>query len=71
MGHRVANEPYHLAIIKTQLTRKLPTLCPIIEDELSATLGEMFSLQNDEWKPVVALQANRHVPTRTQKKVHL
>ncbi|KAI6111835.1 cytochrome P450 [Pisolithus croceorrhizus] len=64
MGHRVANEPYHLAIIKTQLTRKLPTLCPIIEDELSATLGEMFSLQNDEWKPVVALQANRHVGAR-------
>ncbi|KAI6014537.1 hypothetical protein PISMIDRAFT_6834 [Pisolithus microcarpus 441] len=64
MGHRVANEPYHLGIIKTQLTRKLPNLCPIIEDEVSASLDDMFSLQNDEWKPVVALQASRDVVSR-------
>lgn len=47
MGRRVANEPYHLGIIKTQLSRKLPTLCAVIEDEVSVTLSEIFSSQND------------------------
>ncbi|KAI6126998.1 cytochrome P450 [Pisolithus sp. B1] len=69
MGHRVANEPYHLAIIKTQLTRKLPTLCPIIEDEVSVTLSEMFSSQDDEWKAVVALQAIQEVISRTMNRI--
>ncbi|KIO01909.1 hypothetical protein M404DRAFT_28164 [Pisolithus tinctorius Marx 270] len=59
MGHRVANEPYHFVVIKTQLNRKLSSLCPIVEDEISVALSEVFSSQ--EWKPVVALEAIQKV----------
>ncbi|KAI6014535.1 cytochrome P450 [Pisolithus microcarpus] len=69
MGRRVANEPYHLGIIKTQLSRKLPTLCPVIEDEVSVTLSEIFSSQNDEWKSVVAMQAVQKVVSRAMNRI--
>ncbi|KAI6024243.1 cytochrome P450 [Pisolithus marmoratus] len=69
MGHRVANEPYHFAIIKTQLNRKLLTLYPIIEDEVSVALGEIFSSQDDEWKPVVVLEATRKVVSRASNRI--
>ncbi|KAI6144930.1 cytochrome P450 [Pisolithus tinctorius] len=61
MGHRVANEPYHFVVIKTQLNRKLSSLCPIVEDEISVALSEVFSSQGNEWKPVVALEAIQKV----------
>ncbi|KAI6126997.1 cytochrome P450 [Pisolithus sp. B1] len=51
MGHRVAKEPYHLGIIKTQLSRKLPTLCPVIDNEVSVALSEMFSSQDNGRNP--------------------
>ncbi|KAI6014568.1 hypothetical protein PISMIDRAFT_6861 [Pisolithus microcarpus 441] len=69
MGHRVANDPYHFAIIKMQLNRKLATLCPIIEDEISATLSEMFSSQDDEWRPVVVLTTIRKVVSRAGNRI--
>ncbi|KAI6165104.1 cytochrome P450 [Pisolithus thermaeus] len=69
MGQQVANNPYHFSIIKTQLNRKLATLCPIIEDEISVTLSEMFSSQGDGWKPVVALTAIRKVVARASNRI--
>ncbi|KAI6165103.1 cytochrome P450 [Pisolithus thermaeus] len=69
MGHRVAKEPYHLGIIKTQLSRKLPTLCPVIENEVSVTLSELFSSQDTEWKPVVAMQAVQKVVSRAMNRI--
>ncbi|KAI6111837.1 cytochrome P450 [Pisolithus croceorrhizus] len=69
MGHRVAKEPYHLGIIKTQLSRKLPTLCPVIDNEVSVALSEMFSSQDNEWKPVVAMQAVQQVVSRAMNRI--
>jgi cytochrome P450 len=54
MGHSIATNPYHVPIIKGQLTRSLPALYHEIQDEVQVALTDYLKPDGEdtEWKAV-------------------
>ncbi|KAF8844183.1 cytochrome P450 [Paxillus ammoniavirescens] len=69
MGHDIHHNPYHVAIIRSQLTRNLATLYPDIRDEIVTAFEDTLDLRGNEWKSVPALQAVQQVVGRTSNRI--
>ncbi|KIJ05875.1 hypothetical protein PAXINDRAFT_92824, partial [Paxillus involutus ATCC 200175] len=69
LGHDVHHNPYHVAIIRSQLTRNLGNLFPDIRDEIVIAFEETLDLQANEWKSVPAFQTVQEVVCRTTNRV--
>ncbi|KAF9244079.1 cytochrome P450 [Melanogaster broomeanus] len=73
MGHDIHYKPYHIQIIRSQLTRSLGVLYPDIRDEVVTAFEEILDLEGNgdqefisaEWKSVVALGTIEKVVCRT------
>ncbi|KIK81320.1 hypothetical protein PAXRUDRAFT_15298 [Paxillus rubicundulus Ve08.2h10] len=69
LGHDVHYNPYHVAIIRSQLTRNLEILFPNIRDEVVTAFGEILDLPGNEWKSVPAFQTVQEVVCRTTNRI--
>ncbi|KAF8844225.1 cytochrome P450 [Paxillus ammoniavirescens] len=69
LGHDVHHNPYHVATIRSQLTRNLGILFPDIRDEIVTAFEESLDLQGNEWKSVPAFQTIQEVVCRTTNRV--
>jgi len=65
LGPNVHRNPYHIQVIRLQLTRNLGALYPILRDEIVTAFEEILDLKENEWKSVPALDVIRKVISRT------
>ncbi|KAJ3478574.1 hypothetical protein NLI96_g9659 [Meripilus lineatus] len=68
MGTAISNNPYHVPIIRSQLTRNLSTLFSDIRDELSTAFKD-FIPPTDEWTKVTALPTVMQIVCRTSNRI--
>ncbi|KAF9225200.1 cytochrome P450 [Gyrodon lividus] len=69
MGQQIDANPYHVRIIRSQLTRNLGILSPDIRDEIVTAFEEILDLRGNEWKSVPALQTIQNVVCRTSNRI--
>ncbi|KIK80434.1 hypothetical protein PAXRUDRAFT_833529 [Paxillus rubicundulus Ve08.2h10] len=69
LGHDVHHNPYHAAIIRSQLTGNLGILYPDIRHEIVTAFEEILDLRGNEWKSVPAFQTVREVISRTTNRI--
>ncbi|KAF9235149.1 cytochrome P450 [Melanogaster broomeanus] len=69
VGPEMFHNPWHIPIVRSQLTRNLGTLYPDIRDEVVTTFEETLDLKGNEWKSVPALDTVRKVVCRTSNRV--
>ncbi|KAF8075266.1 cytochrome P450 [Lyophyllum atratum] len=68
LGASVSQDPYHIPIVRTLLTRNLPALFPAVYEEVVAAFNDVIPLQENEWKklkvmdtmmPIICRASNR------------
>ncbi|KIJ05361.1 hypothetical protein PAXINDRAFT_93577, partial [Paxillus involutus ATCC 200175] len=69
LGRDIYHNPYHDAIIRSQLTRNLGILYPGIRDEIVTAFEEILDLQGNEWKSVPAFQTVQKLVCRTGNRI--
>ncbi|KAF8549327.1 cytochrome P450 [Imleria badia] len=69
LGPEVHHNPYHVAVVRSHLTRNLEVLYPEIRDEIVTSFAEVLDLRGNEWKSVPALNAIEKVVCRTSNRV--
>ncbi|KAF9237102.1 cytochrome P450 [Melanogaster broomeanus] len=69
LGHNIHHNPYHIPIIRSQLTRNLGVLYPDIRDELVTAFEETLDLKGNEWKSVLAFNTIQQVVCRTSNRI--
>ena len=47
MGPEIINNPYHLRIVRVQLTRNIGALYPEIRDEITTALDDVLDLRGN------------------------
>jgi hypothetical protein len=47
MGHEIHHNPYHVPIVRSQLTRSLGALCLEIRDEIITAFGDVLDLRGN------------------------
>ncbi|KAF8844235.1 cytochrome P450 [Paxillus ammoniavirescens] len=69
LGHDTFRNPYHVPIVRSQLTRNLGILCPDIRDEIINAFEETLGLRGNEWKSVPALRTVQTVVCRASNRI--
>ncbi|KIJ13840.1 hypothetical protein PAXINDRAFT_80216 [Paxillus involutus ATCC 200175] len=69
LGHDTLHNPYHIPIVRLQLTRNLGILCLDIRDEIVTAFEETLDLRGNEWKSVPALQTVQKVVSRASNRI--
>ncbi|KIJ13842.1 hypothetical protein PAXINDRAFT_80222 [Paxillus involutus ATCC 200175] len=69
LGHDVHHNPYHVAIIRSQLTRNLGILYTDLRDEIVTAFEEILDLRGNEWKSVPAFQTVQTVICRASNRM--
>ncbi|KAI0795985.1 cytochrome P450 [Abortiporus biennis] len=70
LGPAIANNAYHIPIIRTKLTRNIVNFMDNVRDELSAAFEEELGVpENGEWKQLPALATIMKVVARTSNRV--
>ncbi|EGN93528.1 hypothetical protein SERLA73DRAFT_97436 [Serpula lacrymans var. lacrymans S7.3] len=71
LGHEIMDNPYHIPIILTQLTRNLAARFPDILDEIKASFDDNIQLNGHEWGSVPAFETVVRVVCRTSNRVFI
>ncbi|KAF8552682.1 cytochrome P450 [Imleria badia] len=69
LGPEVHHNPYHVAVVRSHLTRNIDVLYPEIRDEIVTSFAEVLDLKGNEWKSVPALIVMEKVICRTSNRV--
>ncbi|KAH7908171.1 cytochrome P450 [Hygrophoropsis aurantiaca] len=69
LGHEIHNNPYHIPIIRSQLTRNLSALFHDIRDEIVTAFEETLQLKGNEWSAVPAMDAVMQIVCRTSNRL--
>ncbi|KAJ3559201.1 hypothetical protein NM688_g483 [Phlebia brevispora] len=69
LGRAIAHNPYHVPVVRAQLTRNIGNLFPHIRDELSAAFSDAIPTTGDDWVKVPALNTIMQVVCRTSNRV--
>ncbi|KAG9310086.1 cytochrome P450 [Chiua virens] len=69
MGSELFHNPYHIEVVRAQLTRSINTRHPEIIDEISAAFEESLGLKDNEWKGVPAINTIQQVVCRTSNRM--
>ncbi|KIJ66616.1 hypothetical protein HYDPIDRAFT_109704 [Hydnomerulius pinastri MD-312] len=69
LGPEIHHNPYHIPIIRSQLTRNLGVLFTDIRDEIATAFDETLDLKDNEWKTVQALDTVQKVVCRTSNRI--
>ncbi|KAJ3543507.1 hypothetical protein NM688_g5847 [Phlebia brevispora] len=70
-GHSLHSNPYHVAVVRQQLTRHLGTVFPDIRDEIVAAFGDNIPARSDGWVEVPAFRTMRQIIARVSNRVFL
>ncbi|KAF9236823.1 cytochrome P450 [Melanogaster broomeanus] len=65
----VLHNPYHIPLIRSQLSRNLGVLYPKIKDEIVTAFEEILELKGNEWKSVPALDTIQNVICRATNRI--
>ncbi|KAF7290190.1 hypothetical protein MIND_01332600 [Mycena indigotica] len=68
MGHEVIDNPYHLAVVRTTLTRNLHARFPDVRDEIVCGFDEIVGLRT-EWKSVYVLPTIMDIVARVSNRL--
>ncbi|KAH7906709.1 cytochrome P450 [Hygrophoropsis aurantiaca] len=69
LGYETHHNPYHVPIIRSQLTRNLTALYSEIRDEVIVAFEETLQLNDHEWTTVPALDTAMKVVCRTSNRL--
>jgi hypothetical protein len=69
LGDEVHDIPYHIPVIRSQLTRNIGKMYPEIRDEVVTAFDEVLDLRGYEWKSISALDAIQKVVCRTSNRL--
>jgi len=67
-GEHISKNPYHIPIIRAQLTRALPQLVPEVHEEVIDAFNDFIPLTND-WTGVKALETFRKIICRASNRI--
>ncbi|KAG9311576.1 cytochrome P450 [Chiua virens] len=71
MGGDLHGNPYHIGVIRSQLTRHLGTKYLEIRDEIVTAFDEVLDLSGEEWKSVPALISMKQIVCRTTNRLFI
>lgn len=66
---KMAEQPHHVHVVKTDLTRKLSSLSEEIWTELKTALDEHWGTDTEDWREVNVFQTMMRVVTRTSNRL--
>ncbi|KAI0800577.1 cytochrome P450 [Fomes fomentarius] len=69
LGAEFHTDPYHIGVIRNQLTRALPLVLPEIIDELDVAMPTYLPLKGDEWVTVTMVSTLQKVVARISSRV--
>ncbi|EIW87323.1 cytochrome P450 [Coniophora puteana RWD-64-598 SS2] len=69
LGPRIHHDPFHIPIIRSQLTRSLGVLCTDIRDEIVTAFNDELPLKGHEWSEFTALKVVQQVVCRTSNRI--
>ncbi|EIW87324.1 cytochrome P450 [Coniophora puteana RWD-64-598 SS2] len=69
LGPPIHHDPFHIPIIRSQLTRNLGNLYADIRDEIATAFNDELPLKGDEWLEVPALSMIQQVVCRTSNRI--
>ncbi|CCM00817.1 uncharacterized protein FIBRA_02859 [Fibroporia radiculosa] len=69
LGANIHHNPYHIPIVRSQLTRNLSTLFPDLRDEIAAAFNDEIPLKGDDWVKIRARDAITQIVCRTSNRV--
>ncbi|KZT08274.1 cytochrome P450 [Laetiporus sulphureus 93-53] len=69
LGSNVHENPYHVGLIRSNLTRNLTRLFPELHDEVVAAFGDAIRLDGEEWTKVPAMDTMLEIVCRTINRV--
>ncbi|KAH9477540.1 Cytochrome P450 monooxygenase 71 [Psilocybe cubensis] len=65
----ISEDPYHVAIVRTSLTRNIGTRFADIHDEILTAFSELIPTSNNSWTLVPALETVMHIVCRTSNRL--
>ncbi|GJE97793.1 cytochrome P450 [Phanerochaete sordida] len=68
-GKRVIDDPFHVSIIRSQLTKHIPIVFDEIYDEVVAAFKDLLPDGGEEWVPMHAVSVARTVVARASNRV--
>ncbi|CAK5271274.1 unnamed protein product [Mycena citricolor] len=68
-GHELLDNPYHIATVRTSLTRNLGRIFPEVRDEIECAFDDVFALPEDDWKLIPVLPSIMKVIARTSNRL--
>ncbi|EGN95203.1 hypothetical protein SERLA73DRAFT_77211 [Serpula lacrymans var. lacrymans S7.3] len=69
LGSGIRHNPYHLPIVRTQLTRNLATQFLDIQDEIATAFDDVLPIKNKDWVKLPAFNAIMDVISRASSRV--
>ncbi|EGN93634.1 hypothetical protein SERLA73DRAFT_189361 [Serpula lacrymans var. lacrymans S7.3] len=69
LGHEVHHNPYHVSVIRSQLTRNLAARFSDIRDEIAVSFDDIIKPKGDEWVSVPGLNTIMQVVCRTSNRL--
>lgn len=66
---KMAEQPHHVHVVKTDLTRKLSSLSEEIWTELKTALDEHWGTDTEDWREVNVFQTMMRVVTRSSNRL--
>ncbi|KAG6330494.1 hypothetical protein ID866_8595 [Astraeus odoratus] len=69
LGPGIHHDPYIQSLVRSQLSRNLPSLCPDIKDEMVKAFNELLDMKGNEWKTVPAYESVRRMVSRASNRV--
>ncbi|KAG5643941.1 hypothetical protein DXG03_009353 [Asterophora parasitica] len=69
LGPSISQNPYHIPIIRTHLTRNLPVLFPAIREEVVAAFDDIIHLKDNEWSSFNAMETMMPIVCRASNRL--
>ncbi|KAH0837779.1 cytochrome P450 [Lanmaoa asiatica] len=64
MGSEIYHNPYHIAVLRSQLTRNIGVLYAELRDEIIVAFDEILDLKDNEWKSIPAFTTIQQIVCR-------
>jgi len=69
MGLDISKNPYHVQVIRGQLTRNLGRCFPEVRDEIVNAFNDVLTMEGKEWKLITVLPATMQIVSRTSNRI--
>ncbi|KAF5379456.1 hypothetical protein D9615_006552 [Tricholomella constricta] len=69
LGPSISEDPYHIPIVRSQLTRNLPALFPEIREEVVAAFDDIILLKGNQWSKLKILETMMPIVCRASNRL--